>query len=113
MIGVSAVATPSESNSLDPVSPTLTGLSHIFSHSGNIFFPSESSMNEFFCCNEYPPRAFSTGVTSLDATSLSMTIEYFPLSILTGPICDIARLNAISPQSLIFRSLSIGVASHQ
>ena len=112
-MGVSFVATPSESNSLDPVSPTLTGMSQMLSHCGNTFFPSESSMNEFFCCNEYPPRAFSTGVTSLDATSLSITIAYFPLPILTGPVCEIALLNATSPQPLIFRSLSIGAASHQ
>ncbi len=48
-MGASAVATPSESNSLEPVSPALTGLSQTLSHSGNIFFPNESNRNEFLC----------------------------------------------------------------
>ena len=113
MMARSRVATPSLSKSRQPVSPLVRGRSITVRLSGNSFLPRESVRKEFFCCRLLPPSAFSTGVSSLEAHSLSTIRVYLPLGTLWGPIRAAARRQAVSAQSFHCRSLRVGEASHQ
>ena len=113
MTGAFSVATPSESNSLEPVFPGVLAMSFNVIPSENIFLFMVSSRNDIFCWIEVAFSAFMMGDTSLDATFLSTTILYLPLLRFFGPIWLIALRRAVIPHSCRSRPSYSGDMSHQ
>ena len=94
MIGASAVATPSVSNSRDPFLPGVLGRSIRVSPSEKIRLPILPSRKDIFCWIAEAFRALMSGVTTLDETVFSSTILYLPLFRFCGLICLTALSNA-------------------